>query len=256
MNSLLRPQRPLPSEATSRGSADLDPVWRAAPLVRPEYADTWPLVSALMREARRRLEVSPGLRPRLPLAGTHVVDARPGVLARLRDCGAQPTLGRVTALPFPDASFDLLGAYDVLAHVADDTAALAELARVAAPRAVLMLSVPLHPKLWSAFDAFAGRLRRYEPPGLLAKLAGHGFIVEQSAARGAGWRWPDFWPSSPQSRRRAPWWYHRLLRSLADRLQPPLRLQSGLVDAADAATLLLVCRKSAPRVAGLSRDPW
>jgi hypothetical protein len=38
-------------------------------------------------------------------------------------------------------------------------------------------------------------------------------------------------------------------------LQPPLRLQSGLVDAADAATLLLVCRKSAPRVAGLSRDP-
>lgn len=47
----------------------------------------------------------------------------------------------LSALPCANASFDLICTLDILEHLADDDGALAELARVAAPGASVLLKV-------------------------------------------------------------------------------------------------------------------
>ena len=60
-------------------------------------------------------------------------DLSPGMIAKARDRGHPVAVGSVTALPFADASFDLVYSLKVLAHVPDLGAALAEMARVVCP---------------------------------------------------------------------------------------------------------------------------
>ena len=162
--------------AESRSDAELiranrgfyESLWSEARLIGPERFNTWPLVRELAAAAPRRLEVAPGLRPRLPLEGTCFVDLSHAALRRLHERGATAVHGMIGALPCADASFDLVCALDILEHVADDDGALAELARVAAPGASVLLSVPLHPEAWTAFDDFVGHCRRYEPARIVA----------------------------------------------------------------------------------------
>lgn len=228
-----------------------DGLWRDAQLVTPERFNTWPLVSALAALAPRRLEVAPGLRPRLPLAGTRFVDISPPALAKLRAAGAETVCAPVSSLPFADNSFDLVCALDIIEHVDDGAAALAELARVAAPGGSLLLSVPLHPALWTPFDDFVGHRRRYEPAQLLAELAELGFSVEQSAVFGLkpkSSRLVDIgmWFLVHQ-RARAMWWYNRVM-PFSVRFQKPLQLSPGMMPTDDIAEVLLVCRKHAAPV--------
>ncbi|MDQ3484380.1 MAG: class I SAM-dependent methyltransferase [Actinomycetota bacterium] len=88
--------------------------------------------------------------------------------------------GSVTALPFADASFDVVSAFDVVEHCADDTAALAELARVLAPGGRLLLSVPAYAWAWSDHDVRAGHYRRYTQARLVAAVEEAGFVVRRS----------------------------------------------------------------------------
>ena len=224
-----------------------DPLWRDARLVSPERFNTWPLVSTLVAAADRRLEVAPGLRPRLPIAGTQFVDISAPALSRLREQGGHAVLGKVGAIPFPDGVFDLVCALDIVEHVDDDDGALAELSRVAAPGAALLLSVPLHASMWTAFDDFVGHRRRYEPDLLRAKLAAHRWVVEQSAVYGMQ-------PESSRlldigmwylthHRQRAMWWYNRVFMPLGLRFQQPLALAPGLIDGPGVAEIVMLCRK-------------
>lgn len=68
---------------------------------------------------------------------THVPVAAARELARRRGIGAVFTTGDARALPFPDGTFDLVLAHQVLQHLADPVAALREFARVAAPGGVV-----------------------------------------------------------------------------------------------------------------------
>ncbi|HEX8207486.1 MAG TPA: methyltransferase domain-containing protein, partial [Solirubrobacteraceae bacterium] len=79
------------------------------------------------------------------------------------------------ALPFGDGAFDLLLATDVLEHVDDDAAALRELRRVAAPGALLLVTVPAHPRLWSEHDVALHHRRRYRRAELLERVRGAGW---------------------------------------------------------------------------------
>lgn len=61
------------------------------------------------------------------------MDLSAGMLARAQERGLPVTLGDATALPYADASFDLVYSFKVLPHVADIRAALREMARVTRP---------------------------------------------------------------------------------------------------------------------------
>jgi len=224
-----------------------DALWADVRLVEPERFNTWPLVRPFIAQARRRLEVGAGLRPRLPLAGTHFVDISAPALARLQSRGGNAVLAPVTSLPFPDDTFDIVCALDIVEHVDDDERALAELARVAAPGGVVLFSAPLHPTLWTAFDEFVGHHCRYEPEALVAKLATHGLAIERSAAYGMAPRSSRllelgmWWLT--HRREQALWWYNRVFMPLAVRFEKPLAVAPGMIDTRDVSEVLLVCRQ-------------
>lgn len=75
--------------------------------------------------------------------------------------------------------FDLVGAFDVLEHVADDAQVLVRARRALRPGGGLLLTVPQHPWLWSATDEYAGHRRRYSRAELLEKLRAAGLEPER-----------------------------------------------------------------------------
>ena len=225
-----------------------DPLWEQSRLSSPERFNTWPLVRSLLTLPQSRLEVGPGLRPRLPLEGTSFVDASLPAVTKLRERGARAEIGLVSRLPFPDGAFDLVAAFDIVEHVDDDDAALSELARVGAPGSTLLLSAPLHPSRWSRFDELVGHRRRYEPAQLVSKLAGHGLSVTATAAYGmqprSSWLLDFAVWALTHRRRRAVWWYDRVFLRLGALFQRRLRLTPGMMAVTDVDEVLLACRKN------------
>ena len=64
-------------------------------------------------------------------------------------------------LPFPDRSFDIVTALDVIEHLDDDLVALRELKRTMRQGGLLIISVPAYPAIWSYWDDILGHRRRY-----------------------------------------------------------------------------------------------
>lgn len=81
-----------------------------------------------------------------------------------------------TRIPF-SSEFDLVGAFDVLEHIADDRAALGQMFQALVPGGGLLITVPQHPALWSRQDELAHHERRYLARDLIAKVRGAGFKV-------------------------------------------------------------------------------
>lgn len=224
-----------------------DALWSESRLIQPQRFNTWSLVSSLLAPQQMRLEVAPGLRPRLPIEGTLFVDISNAALSTLRAAGARVMQAKISAIPLPSSSVDFLCAFDVIEHVDDEDGALSELSRVAKPGAAMLTSVPLHPERWTAFDDFVGHRRRYEPKRLLSKLDEHGFDLERSAVYGMqakSSRLLDLgmWYLTHQ-RERAMWWYNRVGMPIALRRQSKLDLLPGLIDTTGVDEVLLVCRK-------------
>jgi SAM-dependent methyltransferase len=175
------------------------------------------------------------------------VDISEPAITKLRARGANAVFGLVSSLPFPDGAFDLVCALDIVEHVDDDDSAFSELARVAAPGAAFLLSVPLHTLQWTPFDDFVGHRRRYEPERLLTKLKEYAYTVEQSAIFGMK-------PKSSRlldlgmwflthRREKALWWYNHVFMPLGVRFQKKLTLSPNMIDTESVSEVLLVCRK-------------
>jgi SAM-dependent methyltransferase len=245
----IQPRERTEDELRAINQSFFDDLWSESRLIGPERFNTWPLVRELAASAPRRLEVAPGLRPRLPIVGTRFVDISAPAIRCLRASGGIAARGSITALPFADASFDLVCALDIVEHVDDDDGAFTELVRVASPGATFLLSIPLHPERWTTLDELVGHRRRYEPERLLAILAKHGLTVEQTAEH-------SMQPKSSRlvdlgmwflvhRRGRAIWWYNNVFMPLAVRFERKLALTPGLVDLRRADEILLVCRRAA-----------
>jgi SAM-dependent methyltransferase len=225
-----------------------DSLWADAHLIEPQRFNTWPLVQSLLTDFGRRLEVAPGLRPRLPIEGTQFVDVSASALSKLRERGAHVVLGTLTSLPFASESFDLVCALDIIEHVDDDDDALAELSRVTRSDGTVLISTPLHLSRWTTFDEFVGHRRRYEPSQLFARLAQHHFRVDHSAVFGMQ-------PRSSLLLKLGMWWlthhreramrlYNRKLMPLGLRFQKDLKLVPGIIDTDKIDEILLVCRRN------------
>lgn len=222
-------------------------LWSGTELVSADRFNTWPLVSGLLARSPRRLELGPGLRPRLPVLGSYFIDISPPVIRQLAARGGIATEADSAGLPFKDGKFELVCAFDLLEHIDDDRKLLGEVSRVLKDGGVFIVSFPLHARLWTRFDEIAGHLRRYDPATVAALLAEHGLVLQKSAVYGMQ-------PSSPRLvhfglwwlenfRKEALWWYNRVLMPLGLLFQKRLEFVDGLVDAADVDEVVLVCRK-------------
>jgi SAM-dependent methyltransferase len=85
------------------------------------------------------------------------------------------------AIPARNA-FDLVGAFDVLEHIAEDKDVLREMFAVTAPGGGVIVAVPQHPFLWSVADDIAFHVRRYRQGEMETKLADAGFEVLRSTS--------------------------------------------------------------------------
>lgn len=90
------------------------------------------------------------------------------------------------------AQFDLIGAFDVIEHLADDVNVLRSLHRMLKPHGLLFLTVPASRSLWSYFDEVSHHRRRYEPDELRRKLSDTGYRVEFCSPFMAA-TYPLFW---------------------------------------------------------------
>ena len=97
-------------------------------------------------------------------------------VARART-GLRVTNGYVADLD-PDARYDLIAAFDVLEHIADDIGVLVQMRDRLVSGGRLILTVPAHQSLWSAFDVASGHERRYSVSTLSRALRRSGFQVE------------------------------------------------------------------------------
>jgi SAM-dependent methyltransferase len=132
----------------------------------------------------------------LELVAIDTDSGRLQALAELQT-GAELVTADASRLPFDDASFDRVLMSEVLEHVEDDAAALAEIRRVLRPGGVLALSVPhaRYPWLWDPISRvwtglgrepirsgpivgiWTNHVRLYEPAELVARVQTAGLDV-------------------------------------------------------------------------------
>ena len=125
----------------------------------------------------------------------YVTAALRAVLPQARLCGSEIDAGALSfaqrrlgtgvelfqmdarALPFVE-EFDLVCAFDVLEHIHEDNAVLAEIHRALKPNGVALLAVPQHPWLWGPADDHARHKRRYRRHELAEKCGRAALSVE------------------------------------------------------------------------------
>lgn len=153
-----------------------DHLWAGLPLY--PHSD-WPIWESLSRELDGRcLELGAGVLPRIPVSGGYFVDLSHAALAKLRSHGGH-SVRASSRLPFCDAAFRAICAFEVLEHIPDDDEVIAELSRVLAPGGALLMSVPVNPALYTGFDAACEHIRRYDAVELCARLAARGLHIER-----------------------------------------------------------------------------
>lgn len=88
-------------------------------------------------------------------------------------------LGDVCNLPFPDQTFGLIFAPDIIEHVDDDVLAMTEIFRVLNTGGFVILTVPAFQSLWGLQDEVAHHKRRYRMEQLLRFVRRIRFMMEQ-----------------------------------------------------------------------------
>jgi SAM-dependent methyltransferase len=167
-------------EASTRYNEALyEEAWRRYSFRKPDRLPWWPELKALCEDRPDRLEIGPGIFPRMPVQGTHAIDLSTSALEVLARHGAITHHGLLEEQRFADASFDVVGMFEVLEHVADDEGLLREIARITRPGGHLALTVPLGMKHYCSFDRLVGHVRRYEPDELRSKVERAGYVLER-----------------------------------------------------------------------------
>ena len=113
--------------------------------------------------------------PRARITGSEVL-AEGLFFARERLPSAELLQMDARDIPYRD-EFDVIGAFDVLEHIAEDDRVLASMREALRNGGGVALTVPQHPALWSRQDDWAHHVRRYRMGELQEKLRRAGFTV-------------------------------------------------------------------------------
>lgn len=142
-----------------------------------------PILGGKPPDALRLLDAGCGtgnnLRHLAAFGRTTGVDLSSEALRFCRSRGVTVAGGNLMALPFAADSFDCVTSFDVLYHrwVEDDSAAIAELARVLKPGGLLLVRVPALKMLWGAHDEAVHSRHRYTRGEVRALLLSAGLEV-------------------------------------------------------------------------------
>ncbi len=222
-------------------------LWANSKFYGPEHFNTWEVLSELSLTAPRRLEIGPGLRPRLPINGTVFVDASEIACQHLHKAGGQVHACPFESLSYAKSSFDLICLFDVIEHMANDQAVFRQLSHLLADGGSLFFSIPLHAHAWTAFDTLVGHYRRYNPNHLVTLLDHHHFTIHRSAPFGMQ-------PKSKLMSQLGTWWlsrhyemamsyYNQFFFPLGLKLQKPLQFKPGLMCDDTIDEVLVICHR-------------
>ncbi len=95
--------------------------------------------------------------------------------------GSDVLLASMEHLPDPDASADLVLALDVIEHLENDVAGLAEVCRILRPGGRLIVTVPALPSLWGPHDVANAHFRRYTLRTLTRAVRDAGLSIERAS---------------------------------------------------------------------------
>ena len=122
-----------------------------------------------------------------------VLEAGEALVHHARHGNGMPAVrSAVAPVPLADASVDVVCLLDVIEHLPDPSAALAEAARVLRPDGRLVVNVPAHAWLWSSADVHLGHHRRYTRRLLVDQLDRAGF-APQLIGHVFAWLVPPVW---------------------------------------------------------------
>src|SRR5437016_8075999 len=146
-------------------------------------------VAAVCREIGKRkpriLDVGCGTGANLQMLAQHGasegVDVSSEALEFCRARGlSKVKQGAAEALPYEDASFDLVTGLDVVEHLDDDLSGLREMRRVLRPGGRALLFVPAFMFLWGVQDDISHHRRRYTLRELNQKVTAAGLSIERA----------------------------------------------------------------------------
>lgn len=224
-------------------------LWANSKFYGPEHFNTWGVLSELCLTAPRRLEIGPGLRPRLPIPGTVFVDASEVACEYLHKAGGEVHVGSFETFKNPESSFDLICLFDVIEHISNDQAVFEQLNHLLADAGTLVVSVPLHAHAWSPFDSLVGHYRRYDPQDLQSILDTHNFEIHRSAPFGmlpkskllttvSVWFLRQFYETAMS-------FHNRYFFPLGLKLQKKLHFKPGLTYDDNIDEVLIICHRRA-----------
>ena len=90
----------------------------------------------------------------------------------------------LTQCPLPNSFVDVAVLLNVLEHIEDHEAAVAQLFRIVRPGGAVIIEVPAGPSLYDVYDRVLMHQRRYAITELTELLARHGFAVERRSHLG------------------------------------------------------------------------
>ncbi|MBF0424432.1 MAG: class I SAM-dependent methyltransferase [Magnetococcales bacterium] len=149
-------------------------------------ADLYPTAHKAALDVPRILDLGSALGGNHPTCapyGTYVgLDLSPIATAHCRRRGVRLMVaGDAQRLPFADASFDLVVAFDIFEHLPDDAGAMREARRILRPGGHLLFNVPCFQSLFSEHDLAFDHLRRYRQRAFVRMLEAAGFSIERAS---------------------------------------------------------------------------
>lgn len=136
--------------------------WKHYTLQDPQMWPHWQFIQQF--KGKKCLEIGPGVRPKIPIHKNYFLDISIESITKLKQRGGKAFISDLSKrFPFPDNSFDLVCAFEVLEHLPNETFVLKEIARILKPKGIFFVSFPLHPHLLNAYDLSVGHARRYKP---------------------------------------------------------------------------------------------